>query len=305
MSRSAPLVALHGWSLVLPPRWELVRTAGSWNRGHVVLADERGPLLNLSWERRSRTVDPQRTAAALAKRIRAIEGRPVALEAHGGVAAGDTCWSWQGPDGRRQALLRTAPGLALVLRQTLAAGDLRQLARGLTLAPEAGPVPWAAHGLEVSLPAGWRLEGLAHLVGLALGVWFLRAGAGTQAVLTMRRVACASRILAGQELGPWLRSQLGRRDEVLAEHMAADGTALLILQHRRSRWALLGRRPRPRHVHAWVETDSDRLVVQEWTGEGSPLPCLRPVRATDHADPPASADAVAAPPSPGSTDHVR
>ena len=88
-------------------------------------------------------------------------------------------------------------------------------------------------------------------------------------------------MISAQRLGPngepGCIPGLGRSEVVTAvEHVADDGLVRILTSiPARSWWGRVRGRRATRCLHAWIDDGADRLTMQEWTGEGEPLPCLR------------------------------
>lgn len=272
------VLALHGWSCRLPIGWELALLRGTWRSGHLLLVEGRAGRMSISWHRGSGRPDLGRTVAKLDHRV--AQGRDLRLAGVESVDDGALA-RWVGPAGEVAAAATWDPvhRLVLVWRQ-LEPLPLATLSRALASRTVAGgddPCRWTLHGVDVDLPPGWRLEGLHHVIGLVRATWFLYPGGGIKAagVCTVRRYALASRLLGQGDPEAWLLRHLGPRDQ-LEEHDSEDGVARVTVTGPGPTWwdRLRGRR-RQRCFQAWREDPGDRLVVQEWVGTGSPLPCLR------------------------------
>ena len=94
-------------------------------------------------------------------------------------------------------------------------------------------------------------------------------------VLVLRRLACAGRVLAGRSLCEWLRGSLHNHEHA-DEIQHSDGTTELhCIRPGATFWRRVRGLREARHLLAWIDADADRLTIQEWTGSGLPLPCLR------------------------------
>jgi hypothetical protein len=276
-------LGFHGISCELPDTWECIATAGDWRRGRVVLAEGRTAVLGLSWERRPIAADLVRSlTAALAPLARDLgpgSADPISDDDRDCASV-----RYRGAQGDGHAIAVRRPGGALVARQLTPGplAPLRQLAASCTVAADDAPARWAIHGLDAELPPWWRLEGIQHVAGLTRAVWFHRRphAVGIAAALVMRRLACASRLAPDGDVEAFLRRNLVP-DEHVQRGEAPDGVVHLLCERPAASWweRWRGRRRR-RRLHAW-RTPGDRLVVQEWSGYGEPLPALR--RATTDA----------------------
>jgi hypothetical protein len=273
-------VAWQGLSLRLPSESEVAGTYGAWRSGYLLTAKERRPQLSVTWKRERLVPDLGRTLRQAVKRLR--------KDAHGAQAVADEA---AGDNGLLRRFTTTAgdrivaarhfadAGMTVIWRQ-LGAMEPRELAESIRAA-EALPVdaawPWTIHGLDCTLPPWWRCEGVQALAGLSRGVWmrYERDRVSPDQVMVLRRMACANRVLGGRSLADWLRASLHgketvgetpRHDGVCELHCSAPALTL---------WGRLRGQRQERRLLAWVDAESDRLTVQEWTGRGAPLPCLR------------------------------
>jgi hypothetical protein len=273
-------VALHGIVVPLAPGYEVVGTYGGWRRGHLLVAEGRQARLSISWARHAAAPDLGRTLRAAGQRAAPgqVAGRQVAeevLDAHARLG------SWDGPQGAFHAAVRHLPaaGLTLVARQLSSAGsqEMRALIAAVRGVGPGQAAPWRIYGLDLELPPFWRLEGLQQLAGLVRGVWFRYPGRALRPdqLLVMRRLACASRLLGSASLGDWVRSGLGRSEEVTGGSDAGGVVHLATTLPAGSWWRRLRGRRERRELYAWTVPAGDRLVVQEWKGAADPLPCLR------------------------------
>lgn len=282
----ADTLALHGLRCTLPAGCEVVATYGDWRRGHLIIAAERTPHLALTWRRHRAAPDLQRTLASAGRRLTRgdVVGEPAGCNALG---SDGLVGRWRSPLGDFHAGVRTmaAAGVTVVARQ-LRPGIQSELAAFLRTTEaytDDAPWPWRLYGIEADLPPWWRLEGVSQLAGLARAVWFHqpRWAARPDQVLVLRRLACANRVLAGRSLADWVRSGLGRSEVVTTVDHRADADADAGLMRMttsvpaRSWWGRVRGRRATRCLHAWVDAGDDRLTLQEWAGDGEPLPSLR------------------------------
>lgn len=285
-------LALHGLCCTLPAGCEVVATYGDWRRGHLIAAADRTPRLALTWRRHRAAPDLQRTLATAGRRLTRgdVVGEPAGQSALG---ADGVIGRWRSPGGAFHAGVRTVAtaGVTMVARQ-LQPGTQEELGsflRSVEAHGEDAPWPWRLYGLDADLPPWWRLEGVSQLAGLARAVWFHqpRWAARPDQVLVLRRLACASRVLAGRTLVDWVRSGLGRNEVVTSVGPGADvehgadaehGAGLMGMTTSvpaRSWWGRICGQRATRSLHAWIDATDDRLTLQEWTGNGEALPCLR------------------------------
>ena len=276
------LIALHGLCCTLPAGCEVVATYGDWRRGHLIAAADRTPRLALTWRRHRAAPDLARTLASAGRRL---AGGDVVGELAGQEALGadGVIGRWHSPSGDFHAGVRTiaAAGVTLVARQLCpgAAPEIRTVLRSAEAHGDEAPWRWRLYGLEADLPPWWRLEGVQQLAGLARAVWFHqpRWMARPDQALVLRRMACAGRVLAGRPISEWVRSGLGRGEVVTAITHDANAEQLRMTTSvpARSWWGRLRGRRATRCLDAWIDVDDDRLTLQEWTGEGAALPCVR------------------------------
>ena len=273
------IVAWQGLTLRLPQGWEVAGTYGNWKSGHLLLARDRAPVLRVSWERRREPIDLDRTLAKAAKRVQ----RETGCQALPGQESA-------GPDG---AVLRcqgrsseiavgarrfAEAGLTVVWRQLApsSVAGLTAMVRASDAVGEDAPAAWCMHGLACTLPPWWRNEGVQALAGLTRAVWFRypQGRRGADQVLVLRRLACASRVLAGRPLEAWLRTTLHANETATAEPNPG-GVRLACTRPAANWWRRWRGRADGRQFHAWIDDAEDRVTVQEWVGGGEPLACLR------------------------------
>lgn len=279
-STSDQLLALHGFSLRVPADWDLAVNAGEWRRGVLVLAADREARLSLSWERSRRKPDWDRSITTLATRAgREHQARVVQVEPR---ADGGRFVKLRADDGDRHAVLfqpDPQQGLLVVLRQLAPGGSdvLRELASATRAHPTDAPLPWSLHGLRCTLPPTWRLVGVHNLLGLQRAVWFrtLREGRRPDALLVLRRYACASQQLGEGSIGAWLRSRLGPGETIVTDNENDLGYQGISDGPGSTWWRRFRKIRERRHLYAWREPELDRLILQEFKGAAPELPCLR------------------------------
>lgn len=273
-------VAWQGLTHRLPADWEVAGTYGDWRTGSLLFARDREPMLRVSWQRTKVAADLQRTLARAQRRLMKETGFAAlpTVEAVGKDGALARC---VGREGQEMALaVRVfATGVTAIWRQLRPGGpaELRAVAAATVAVRDDEPKRWAIHGLDCTLPADWRCEGVQALAGLSRGVWFHTRGRLqlTDQVLVLRRMACAARVVGERGLEAWLRSRLERRETAEAEPLADGAVHLTCRRPARNWWRRLRGGHDIRHLHAWIESDTDRLNIQEWKGSGEPLACLR------------------------------
>jgi hypothetical protein len=273
-------VAIHGIVVPLPAGYEVVGTYGGWRRGHLLIAEGRQARLSVSWARHAAAPDLSRTLRTAGNRPDPghVAGQQVAEEV---IDQRARLGSWDGAQGAFHAAVRHFPeaGITVVARQLApgASQEMRILISAVRAIAPGQPAPWRIYGLDLELPPYWRLEGLQQLAGLVRAVWFRYPGQALRPdqLLVMRRLACASRLLAGSPLGDWVRSGLSQREQVTASSENASVVHLSTTLPSANWWRRLRGRPDRRELYAWRVADLDRLVVQEWKGAADPLPCLR------------------------------
>lgn len=273
-------VAWQGIRLHLPADHEIAGTYGFWRDGHLLVACERQPRLSVTWKRERLRPDLERTMASAVKRLMKENrgAQPLGDEAAGADGLLRR-FSTTGGDRAVAARHFADAGVTVVWRQLAAAGagEFGDGVRACEAFAKDAAVPWAIHGLDITLPAWWRCEGVQALPGLTRGVWMRYEDEQVKPdqVLVLRRLACAGRVLAGRSIAAWLRASLHPR-ETAEETLRPDDAAELRCSRPGATWwrRLRGLRE-DRRMIAWLDVEADRLTVQEWTGRGEPLPCLR------------------------------
>lgn len=272
------LVALHGWTLSLPEGWELAGTTGHERRGWLLLARDRQPVVRMAWRQHAVRPDLERSLDRAGAEV-CRRGGCRRLTVRRAPDDQQRWGEWDGPAGTWHAAVRTFPGTGLTLAATalmpgLPVGGLVATARAL---PGDAAWRWCAYGLDVHLPAWWRLVGIQTYAGLTRAVWGRRpsGGARTDQMLVLRRIACASRLLAGGDPGAWLLAGLDGRERMREQDAAAGVWRMTTARPAANWWRRWRGGSDVRVLHAWIEEDADRLLVQEWRGDGDPLPCLR------------------------------
>lgn len=271
-------IAFQGIEMFVPEGCELGGTMGHERSGWVLITRDRQPCMRIVWRRHAATPDLDRTLERAGQELQKIGGC-------GRLAVRTTpddyqrCGIWDGPDGAWHAAVRWCPTTHVTLAATalIADQDVAEIITTARIAGEADAWHWSMYGVDCELPAWWRLMGVQQYAGLTRAVWQHRPDGGvrTNQVLTMRRFACAHRMLAGHDLETWMRDGLGARERCISGHIA-DGIMRLEIEMPAALWwrRLRGGRDR-RVLHGWVDDEHDRLFVQEWRGVGDPLPCLR------------------------------
>lgn len=282
-------LALHGFSLRVPKDWDVLVNKGHWDGGHLVLAAGRVPRVNLTWERRGAGIDVERTVRKLGRTLPGTTPAPMQS-----IAGGGQLIRFQGPDvAWHVAILRPDPdrSLNLIVRQLIPgpSDDLRLIAGTAKVHDGEETVPWTIHHLDVRLAPEWRLTGISHMVGLVRAVWFHHPGGQkhkSDQVVVLRRFACASRLVTDGShgsLSEWVGSRLAKREKIV-DHQHQNGVSSFTLEGPpNTLWKRLRGKRQQRTVHAWVEPAMDRLMIQEWNGNGTPIPPLRRDRADEDA----------------------
>jgi hypothetical protein len=277
-------LALHGWQTEVPEDWDVVVNRGSWREGYVVLAHGRHGTCNLTWERRSRTPNLDKTLMGLDRRMRkeSKNRNPLQMAHHDGLAGHGRWGCWVGPLGDLYGGIvhREDQGITFILRDVEPSDghDLRRVALGCNAGKDGDPSRWTLHGIDVTLPPWWRLEGLQNLVGMVRGVWFRYPDGGTRSdgVCSIRRFAMAERLLNGDSVEQFLVDRMNPKDNLAERFTDGDGTTKVTVETPLPGWFnwLRGQRG-PRIFWAWRDREWDRLTVQEWRGRRNPLECLR------------------------------
>lgn len=278
-------LAMHGWQVFHPAGWDVISNKGTWNEGQVLLAEGRHGRLALTWQRRARTPDIDRTLASINKRFNKEAGKhqSFTLASSDDLGEKGVFARWVGPMGDFHAAIihHVSNAMTFILRE-LEPGDglaLKRVSLTCESFADDATCPWHIHNLDFTLPPWWRLEGLQNIVGLVRGVWVLQPGGvgRTAAVLSMRRFAMGDRLLQGDGLETWLMSRTNPKDVLEFHETKADGTVQIDCAAQLPGWYnwLRGNR-QPRRYYAWREPEMDRILVQEWRGRENPLECLRP-----------------------------
>lgn len=280
------VLAIHGIVSRIPGEWDVAINRGNRQAGYVVLVHRRHPLLNLTWDRRPRRPDIDKTLRSIARRLaKQAEARldhTEALPGEGMLAR------FIAPKGAiHVAIFRPdaeEPG-TMILRQLSpgTADSLRAVVAETRICRADEVTPWRLHEIAVDLPPTWRLQGIQQYPGLVRAVWFRVTSKPHRhdQVLVLRRFACAGRMLGEADVASWVAKRLARGERI-EEHRILPGP---LWSARCSapggNWYKRIRRIRDRRLlHAWIEDDRDRLLLQEWKGVGEPLPPL-----TDHHPP--------------------
>lgn len=272
------VVALHGWEFPLPGDAELAGTSGHARQGWMLLARGREPLARVAWRRHDATPDLDRSLDKAGEEL-CRRGGCQRLTVRRAVGDHQRQGEWDGPTGTWHAAVRYFPGTQLTLAVTALVPDLavaELMAAAQAQAPDA-PWRWCAYGLDADLPSWWRLVGMQAYAGLVRAVWDHRPQERfrADALVVLRRHACAARLLAGRDPAAWLAAGLDRPERIEAQSVADEVVRLVVSRPAAIWWQRIRGRRDQRVLHAWQETEADRLVVQEWRGDGEPLPCLR------------------------------
>lgn len=271
-------VAWQGLVLHLPDGCEIAGTYGAWRDGQMLVARDRQPSLSISWKRETLRPELDRTLAAAVKRLR--KELPQA-QAVGDEAAGSDglLRRFTAPGGDRAVAVRhyREAGVTLVWRQLAPGPGFGDAVRAAEAVASDAPAPWIIHGLDLTLPPWWRVEGVQALAGLTRGVWMRYPDGRVKPdqVLVVRRMACASRVLANRTPSAWLQSTLQRNETVISETRLDEAWRLHCRRPGATWWRRLRGRTEERYFDLWLDEPADRLTIQEWTGQGTPLPCLR------------------------------
>jgi hypothetical protein len=260
---SAPATQRLGWHhlcLSVPAAWEVVRYRNQPDDGQLALADRHGEALVVFWHRAPKAPDLARAMAAVATPGPA--GQPPAAA---------PCGEWllhlpPTPDQPAYAGRHLAtPGVLLVLvfpahPQRQAAG-VRQVLDSFQ--PNDGEERvWAAFGLDLTLPAAWRLAEIEALPACQRFTFETRH----EETISLARFGLASRLLVQDDLATFAAHRKGRRTqlrragpvprpdgapgELFTYHQRGSGRALL--------GALLARTWEGR-LWAWHRPDRERL----------------------------------------------
>jgi hypothetical protein len=271
-------LAVHGIRLRCPSGWEIAGVYGGWRRGQLILSFQRQAILGVNWQRGRSAPDLPRSLRTIGRNIAKAERAQgefssQALGSDGLIGtwkfANGTCLLAAARDFRRSET-------TLLLRQLAPFADLADIALAAETCGDSEATPWSMHGLAVTLPPWWRLEGMQHLAGLTRAVWchYPNGRMRPDQVLVLRRLALASTLLAGKGPEAWIRSHLRRRETATTVSATAASCHLVCRQPARNWLRRLFGRIDERHIHAVVEHGSDRLVIQEWKGDGQALGCL-------------------------------
>lgn len=271
-------LAVHGIAYRIPGEWDVAVNRGDWNGGMLVLVDRRTPLLNVTWNRRQRRPDFPRTIRGISKRM--ARDAQATCEGTEAVAPDGLLARYSCPQGGFcAAAFRPDPDepVTVIMRQ-LSPGSsesLRELIRATRVYHADEILPWRLHDLHIDLDARWRLQGVQQYTGMARAVWMRSTGKPNKhdQVLVLRRYACPERMLAGADIATWVGDRLRRR-EVLREHRVdEDGVWRGICSVPADTWLKrLRGLTSTRHLDAWIEAGSERLMIQEWKGAGDPFP---------------------------------
>lgn len=272
--------AEHGWSCEVPATWDVNVNRGHWERGVVAFFEDVEPRLNLTWERRQRGLDLEKTVRGLDRRVRRDQsGKEISLQNRVELPRADgVLLGWSSRDGDVHGAVVSAANapVTFILRQLTPGAEtiIRRIAQSCTAVGDDEPSRWCLYGLDLVLPSHWRLEGIQHLVGLVRAVWmrYPEGRVKVDQVLLVRRYACAGHLLAGQDLLAWLQERIDRRDVLLAAEREDGRVHLTLHAPGRTLWQRLRRQHQIRHLHAWVEEETERLLIWEWKGFEDPLP---------------------------------
>ena len=283
MTNSWKPLSLHGWQTEHPAHWDVVVNRGLWDDGYLVLADGRHARVNLTWERLKRTPDLDKTLRRLDQRISKDAGRGrYTLTSVEDILDRGKYMRWVGPDGDVYgAIIRAVSAPVIFVLRDLEPSDglhIKRMALACDAYANDQATTWNLHGINVELPPHWRLEGLQNLVGLTRAVWMNYPAGDRRAadVLTIRRFAMGSHILASVSPEEWLVSHINKGDKIVERQTASDGITVIKTEITPKGWIRRLRGERDSRIfHVWREDPLDRLVVQEWRGRGNPLPCLR------------------------------
>jgi len=260
---SAPATRRLGWHhlcLDLPPAWEVIRFRNQAEDGQLALANRRGEALAAFWHRAPRVPELARAIAAVAQV--GEQGTPPAV-----VPCGE--WLLHLPD---------EPGLpAFAGRHLAAAGVLLVLVFPphpdrhpallhqvlASYAPNDGPERrWAAFGLDITLPAAWRLAELEALPACQRFTFETRH----EEAISLARFGLASRLLAHDDLATFAARRKGRRTRLRRAGPAPrpDGAPgeLFTYDQRGSGRAILGAllaRVWEGRLWAWHRPDCERV----------------------------------------------
>jgi hypothetical protein len=272
-------LALHGFAVTPPAGWELAGISGHAGRGWLLLASERTPVVRVSWHRHAARPDLDRSLAGLGRMWErhhrahlAVRTTPDEQQRSG---------EWDSTAGTWHAMVRWFPHAHLTITVAgLVPGVCgSELFAQAEARAEDQAWSWRCYGIDLELPPWWRLAGVQQYAGLTRALWHHRVGNRFRPdqVLVVRRLACASRLLAGGDLETWVRAGLGRQVQI-GRVVRHQGEVRLEADQPATTWWRRWRGDRDRQVlHAWLEEEPDRLVLVEWRGEGE-APMLAPVR---------------------------
>jgi hypothetical protein len=234
-------------------------------------------LLNLTWNRRERSPDFNKTIRGITKRM--VRDAGAACEGTEAVAPAGVLARYSCDQGQfSAAIFRPDPDepVTLILRQLSpgSSDQLRDVIRNTRVYHADETIPWRLHGLKADLAPAWRLQGIQQFTGLVRGVWFRGTGKlhRHDQALVMRRYACAERMLAGQDFTTWVSERLGKGEALLSHRVDADGVWRGVCSVPPDNWLKRWRGKKDaRYLDAWIEAETDRLVIQEWKGIGTAI----------------------------------
>lgn len=270
MGMETAVLALHGFALTHAMEWALAGTSGHTDRGWLLLARGRDPVVRVGWRRH--TIKPviNRTLDNIGQELGRCVQRRIAVRTT--LGEHQCAGAWDGDAGTWHGAVRWFPGEGLTLTALglVPALPVEELLTTAAAWSEDAAWRWCCYGLDLGLPPWWRLAGIQQFAGLTRAVWqrHIRRRFRPDQVLALRRLACASRLLKGGGLEGWVRQGLDRREQVLGL-TTRDGVLRLDAERPAADWWGRWRGRRDRHVlHAWVEESEDRLLLREWRGTG-------------------------------------
>lgn len=279
------LVAWHGWSLQVPPRWNPVKVEGDRQTGYMLLADLHRPRLGIRWRSVKGPVDVQRWAH---EALRAEVGLLAASEAKDHPLPTDR---WEGsklyiepdPPGRDVWVARSRVSGRLV--QVIHHAHRRervlveQILPSLSDQPIDQPVQWSIFDLCCRVPPLWTLSGYRLNAGdLTLRFRHRTRRFGLLHLLTVRQIAPATLALHRRPLEEWLEVQQYaqrrfyrvRRESFEDTLSLSDGRTLhgrRALSIRRKRYFWLMSAPQQLTTLVMHDPLRDRLLLLQSTDE--------------------------------------
>lgn len=271
------VLGIHGIECRIPGEWDVAINRGDRRSGYVVLVYRRRPLLNITWDRRPRRPDIQKTLRGIVKRMK--KQGDARLEKTEALAGNGLLARFTGPEGSFHVAIfqpDAEQATTMIMRQLSPGTDaeLRSQVAGVTVHDASGLFPWRLHEIAVDLPPAWLLQGIQQYPGLVRAVWFRATGKAHRhdQVLVLRRFACAGRMLGDLDVRTWIQQRLAKHERMESTELLPGPVLYADCSTPASNWYKRIRRIRDRRLlHAWIEDDHDRLLIQEWKGVGTPL----------------------------------